>query len=260
MNNRKYVILAAVLVCSLAQIYPSVPTLTQFGNLRLFGAGSQTCCSAQTVTVYGAATIQAVPDTASLSAQLSVNGNTVAQAVAQLSTQVSCVINILTSNGLNSSNYQTSSLSVYPNTSYSNGVSTVIGQIATQSFTITLPTISPNGSNIGKLIDGLASVNGIFLNGLTFDIANKTSVFATARASAYTDAQNKALDYTTSLQLCLGQLVTVIDSYSSAPVTTEVPQQQKMMLASSNAVSTPTTVNVGTIPISYNLEAIFSYS
>lgn len=212
MNNRKYIFLAAVLVCSLAQIYPSIPALGTFANLNLYGTGSQPCCSAQTVTVFGSATIQAVPDIASLSAQLSVNGNTVAQAVAQLSTQVSCVISILTSNGLNSSNYQTSSLSVSPNTSYSNGVSTVIGQIATQSFTITLPSINPNGSNIGKLIDGLASVNGIFLNGLTFDIANKTSVFATARAAAYTDAQNKALDYTTSLQLCLGQLVSVIDS------------------------------------------------
>jgi uncharacterized protein YggE len=203
--HKELTVLSLFLLCSFSQIF--IPTLN-----------TQTCCSDQTITVYGSATVQANPDIALLSAQISVNGNSVSQAVAQLSTQVSRIISILTANGINSSNYQVTSLNVYPNTSYANGVSTVLGQIATESFSITIPVLNSNGSNIGALIDSLATVNGIILNGLSFDLSNKTSQFVLARANAYKNAQNKALDYTSSLQLSLGQLVTVIDSFSSAPV------------------------------------------
>jgi uncharacterized protein YggE len=90
-------------------------------------------------------------------------------------------LNILNANGLTEKNYQSISVSVYPNTSWINGVSTVYGQIANQYIRIDIPQIDSNGSNIGKLIDDLAAVNGIFLNGLTFDIRNKTSVFSRSR-------------------------------------------------------------------------------
>lgn len=211
----------------------------------------QTCCTDQTITVYGSATIQAAPDTATLNVQITVNSDTVKNAIAALSSQINCVITILNANGLNSSNYQTSSLSVYPNTSYSNGVSTVIGQIATESFIITIPILSPNASNVGKLIDNLATVNGIILNGLSFDIADKTDELAQARANAFSNAQKKALDYATSLQICLGQLVTIVDSYSSAPVVQ--PTDGPIMMMSNSIAATPTTINVGTIAISYNV-------
>lgn len=104
--------------------------------------------------------------------------------------------------------------------SYPNGVPTVLGQIATQTFSITIPNIDPSGGNIGKIIDSLAAIDGIILNGLSFDLADKTAVLAKARANAYANGQNKALDYTLALQLCLGQVVTVVDSYSAAPLTT----------------------------------------
>lgn len=82
--------------------------------------------------------------------------------------------------------------------------------------------MNSNGTNIGSIIDSLATINGVVLNGLSFSLSNQTAVLSQARSSAYTNAKNKALDYTTSLSLCLGQLVTVIDSYSSAPVATPV--------------------------------------
>lgn len=72
-------------------------------------------------------------------------------------------------------------MNVYPNTSWINGVSTVYGQIANQYIKIDIPQIDSNGANIGKLIDDLATVNGIILNGLSFDVKNKTSLFYKAR-------------------------------------------------------------------------------
>ena len=65
-------------------------------------------------------------------------------------------------------------MNVYPNTSWNHGVSTTHGQIANQNIRIEIPQIDADGSNIGKLIDEIATVNGITLNGISFDIRNKT--------------------------------------------------------------------------------------
>lgn len=252
----KVFVIGILVIISQGQIIaPSVSSLASsyiYQNLN-----QQTCCSDQTITVYGSSTIQAPPDTAILNVQITVSSDTVSNAIATLSAQVNTIISILNSNGLSSSNYQTSSLNVYPNTSYTDGVSTVLGQIASQSLDIKIPVLSSNGSNIGKLIDSLASVNGIILNGLSFDIVNKTDELALVRSNAFSNAQKKALDYATSLQLSLGQLVTIKDSYSSAPVV--ISSQTPILSANAAAAPIPTTINVGSISISYNLEAIYAY-
>lgn len=216
------------------------------------------CCDANTISVHGSATIQAAPDQAFIQASISINANTADQAIKKLSSSVSKVLNILNSNGLTADNYQSTGFNLYPNTSYANGVSTVVGQIASQDLKITIPSINPDGSNIGKLIDLLAAVNGIIINGLSFDIANKTAVYTQARQQAYQNAQTKAQDYAGALSLSLGQILNVVDSFSSAPVVRQVGRPMEMALKMSDA--TPTTVNVGTISISYDLDAIYGFN
>ena len=125
---------------------------------------------------------------------------------------------MLNQNGLTKDNYKVTSFSVFPNTTWQNGVSTVNGQIASQSFEIALPEIKADGSNIGKLIDELAQINNIVLNGLNFDVSDKTSYFHEAREKAFKNAKAKAYDYTNALFLTLGKVVNVKDFVSEAPV------------------------------------------
>jgi uncharacterized protein YggE len=231
-----------------SQITTSAPNILS----QLSACPTNNCCDANTITVQGSATIQATPDQASIQASLSVNADTSAQAISRLTTSVNRIISILTSNQLTADNYQTSSFSVYPNTSYANGVAKVVGQIASQSFQINIPSVSSDGSNIGRLIDSLAVVNGIVINGLSFDVKNKTSAFQRARQLAYQNAQRKAQDYAAGLQLSLGQLRYVVDSVSSAPVVSPANLPIAMaMKVSDDRVAT--SVNVGTVPINYNL-------
>jgi len=105
----------------------------------------------------------------------------------------------------------------YPNNSYADGVIKVLGHIATQSFTIPIPIINSNTVLLGKLIDLIAAVDGIVLNGVSFDVADKSDGLANARGKAFANAQRKALDYAALLNLSLGQLVQITDSYNSAP-------------------------------------------
>ena len=78
----------------------------------------------------GSSTVQADPDQAILNAKVSANGRTTEQAVNSLSKLSNQIIDILESNGITKDNYKTTSFRTYPNTSWTNGVSTVINQVA----------------------------------------------------------------------------------------------------------------------------------
>ncbi|CAM6001346.1 unnamed protein product [Sphagnum balticum] len=153
---------------------------------------------------------------------------------------------------------QVTNLNVYPNTTYNNGVTTTVGQIASESIQITIPVINNNGSYIGKIIDGVASINGIISNDLTFNLVNQTVVLQNARQAAYLNAYKKAQDYLGAAGLTLGALVRVVDQDSAAPVAAPVLNGPRVFAAA--VALTPTTINVGTIAVSYNLVSTYSYS
>lgn len=67
---------------------------------------------------------------ATLRVTLSISAPTVNDAVSRLAAQYAQVVSILRRNGLNSTNYAASSLNIYPNYSYANGQSNIVGQIA----------------------------------------------------------------------------------------------------------------------------------
>jgi uncharacterized protein YggE len=82
MVAKQLILLVVLFFTSLAQVTLS-PTYIQPPQFSLCSTTSQ-CCDANTITVYGSATIQVAPDQALLDASLSVNANTVQQAVSVL--------------------------------------------------------------------------------------------------------------------------------------------------------------------------------
>jgi uncharacterized protein YggE len=99
----KLAILLLLLGCAYSQVLPSFNT--QSFIPQYLSASLGTCCSDQTITVYGSATIDAAPDSAVLSATVSVNGDTVDRAISALAKIVSSVISVLNANGLTDKNY-----------------------------------------------------------------------------------------------------------------------------------------------------------
>ena len=88
-------------------------------------------------------------------------------------------------------------------------------------MTITIP-ITSGGSSVGLIYDSLAQVSNININGLTFDLRDKTSSFVEARKQAFLDATQKARDYANAANVNLGSILTIDDSYSVAPVSVPV--------------------------------------
>jgi len=93
-----------------------------------------------------------------------------------------------------------------------------LGQIANQNIAIEIPQISSDGSNIGKLVDSLAEVDGINIGNLVFEIKDKTTYLDTARDRAFRYAQRKAEDFSESLSLTLGKVIYVEDDFNVAPL------------------------------------------
>ena len=83
------------------------------------------------------------------------------------------------------------------------------------------------------MIDDLASIDGITINGLTFDIADKTKVFQQAREKAFENAKQKAEDYADALKLAVGKVINIVDGVSQAPVITSNSNSDMRMAAPS---------------------------
>jgi len=57
--------------------------------------------------------------------------------------------------------------------------------------------------------------------------------------------------------LSIGQVLQVVDSFSQAPVVTQAAPV--MMSFAADSVNSKTSVNVGTIPIDYSVEVVYSF-
>ncbi|MFM7859612.1 MAG: SIMPL domain-containing protein, partial [Flammeovirgaceae bacterium] len=123
-----------------------------------------------------------------------------------LAQRINAILAILKDNNIPKEDYETTSVNVFPNTTWNNGKSEIIGQIASQSLRIVIVNIGNDGQRISRLIDALATVNGIQINGISYDLADKTKAFAQARQAAYKNAQDKARDLTDALAISLGRL------------------------------------------------------
>lgn len=115
---------------NLSKDFPSInlPTITPPSIPDVFNYNSQTnpsgCkfdCGWNTISVSGSSTLNVNPDIAVINIALSENGASTNAAISKLSKKIPIVLDRLTKNGLNSSNWQTTSLNVYPNSSYVNG-------------------------------------------------------------------------------------------------------------------------------------------
>lgn len=208
-------------------------------------------CNWYSIEINGAGVLRVKPDIATLSIQINANGNTTDAAVNALSQKVSLVIATLSKNGLDSSDWKTTYLNIYPNTSYVNGTTVTYGQIAYLDMTINIPIPSSNAAIIAKIYDGLAQVPNINIYGMSFDLKDKTSAYIQARKLAYQDAVNRAKDYTKAAGVMLGSALSITDSFYLSPY--------NYYSTSPGGPSSGTSVSVGQITINYNVYVIFGY-
>jgi uncharacterized protein YggE len=175
------------------------------------------------ITVNGVGTSIVTPDAVRFFASVSVTANTNETALSNASKSANAVRVALKTATVDSKDITTSSLTVYPEYTYSqNNGQQLVGYRATQSFTV----VVRKAENVGSIIDEVvrAGGNSLQINGISPFLVNGALATEKAREAAVADATSRAKSYAKYLGTSLDGIIflTEINAPSyTFPVKTE---------------------------------------
>ncbi|MGM5066183.1 SIMPL domain-containing protein [Rhodococcus qingshengii] len=197
-----------------------------------------------TVTVTGTAAATAVPDIVRLTIGVSVTQTAVSDAfdaVARLSTALT---ETLHARGVRGADLTTAGLSVHPQTQWSDGGrQETTGFTASTTFRVVLRELEPEAANSpAAVIAACVSVGGdaIRLDGLEFDLDDRSDLATRARELAWTAAESKARQFADLADKDLVEVLEVLEDFDQI-----VPMRGRV--AAMKADSAPIAVERGEI-------------
>jgi uncharacterized protein YggE len=202
---------------------------------------------ARTVSVTGAAEVEAVPDLATVSAGVDTQAETAAAALAANSAAMTAVFAALEASGIERRDMQTSNLSLgaiwEP---YRDGEQPprVIGYQASNMVTVRVRDIT----KVGAVIDAVATAGANRLNGVAFEVADPRAAMDRAREQAVADARARAELYARAAGVTLGPVLTI-----SEPV---APSQPFFARAADSMEAAPP-IAEGTVALRAEVNVVF---
>lgn len=170
------------------------------------------------ITVTGEGQVAVVPDMATISLGVTVNGDTAKAALEANSAALAAVLERLTAAGIEAKDVQTSGLSlgpVYDYSSSSGGAQKVQGYNASNMVTVQVRSIE----QVGPVLDASVTDGANMLNGITFGLLDPVPATDEARKKAVEDARRKAALYAGAAGVELGKIVSITEGGSfGAPV------------------------------------------
>ncbi len=162
-----------------------------------------------TLTVTGKATVNAVPDQATLSLGVTTTGETAAAAMAANNDATSAVIARLIAAKVADRDMQTTGLSLNPNwVMNADGTEQVIqGYIASSTLTVRIAALE----TAGLVLDAAVTDGANTLNGLTFGLANPRPIEDDARKAAVADALARAQVLAQAAGESLGPILSITE-------------------------------------------------
>src|SRR5215471_16169257 len=145
---------------------------------------SATPPAGSTITVTGNGTVDATPDRASFDFGVTTNGATARQALSRNSSEARTIIDALKKSGVDSSDIQTTQVSLWPQTS-SDGTR-ITGYQASNSVQVTAAL-----GKSGELVDAAVGAGANNVDGPSLDTADKSSLYDRALAQALVEAKGK---------------------------------------------------------------------
>lgn len=155
----------------------------------------QSCCNLNTIKVSGNAEVKVAPDHATIEIGAESTERTTSEALNSLNTKIDQLISIIVAQGVAEGDYSTSSLRLSQVYDFQNGENILTGQKASQTLSVKIRDITDDGAAIGALIDEASRIDGLVINGVTFDQSNNTLGVKDARKAAFDAAKKKADEY-----------------------------------------------------------------
>lgn len=207
------------------------------------------------VTLSGRGRVTLEPDMAQFSIGVSETEDTTAEALAAANEKMNAILAIMKDAGVADDDIETSYLRLSPSYTWNEGERILLGQNASQDISVTIKELGENEDVLAKVIDRLASVDGIELGSISFDASDKEAAYSEARQAAVKHALAKAEDYAAAAGLKLGKVTSISegydDSYSSNSMVAEA--SGVMYAMASMASDSRTTVHAGDIEVSISV-------
>lgn len=161
-------------------------------TIRQLGVTADGQTAANTIGVSATGEAFLKPDTLTMSVAVSETAKTTKAAIKQANEKINEIREIARANGVQEDDLATSSFNLYPDYDYTNSGSVLVGQNASQTVSIKLRNIGETAEGAAKLIDEIATINNIRVNGLTFSAEDDSEAVTEARAAAMQKAKAKA--------------------------------------------------------------------
>ena len=221
-TNRKTALLALsisiIIVLVVTQIH--TPGIGQARGNDTTTTTTSTTKTPGTISVQGTGQVDVQPDRGIVTIGVTTQATTAQTAAQNNAITSSAVITALNGIGIDNSNIQTVYYDLYPQYSYSSGVSTLTGYQVTNEFRVTVvasgQTIQQLGTAIGHAIDTATASGANQIYGVEFTASS--SALQQAQLAALRDATLDASQRAHTIAAALGVNITGVVSVTTNPV------------------------------------------
>jgi uncharacterized protein len=189
--------------------------------------------------------VKIIPDTVVISAWVELrNRSTQEQAYTDMNTSIAKVQEVLKANGIEEKNVQTSQLYASAEYNYDDGKQVPNGYMANTTLTIRVEKKDTQVTN--DILDAIAKVENIRINGVDYDLADKEKVYAEARKLALEKARTKADEMAKAAGVTITGVASISESGNNYPVPMMAQNYRSMDMAGAEAKS-DTDISVGQV-------------
>ncbi len=193
-----------------------VPVL--LAGLILSACGPVLSTQAHTLSVSGVGTVSLSPDIAYINVGVHTENADLNTAVSQNNTQTQALIDALKQAGVAAEDIQTSNFSVYTNQGYDKLTGQPLETAKTFAVDNTVYVTVRDLSKMGSLLGTGISSGANNINGITFDVADKSKAMAEARQKAVANAGSLAAELAQTAGVKLGNIEDISYTQSTSPV------------------------------------------
>jgi uncharacterized protein YggE len=205
-----------VLAATLAACTPGLNTTLAGAGSPVEPASSEPQVAAppqRTLNVSGPGKVFITPDIAYINIGVHTEHEDVGQALDLNNQQAQEVVNALRNRGVDPKDIQTSSFNIYPNQQYSpSGEQLGTRYVVDNMVYVTVRDLSA----LGTLLETVVSSGANSINGISFDVEDKTQATADARKQAIDQARKLAQEMAAAAGVELGQVVNINVSISQS--------------------------------------------
>jgi len=208
------------------------------------------------ITVNGDGKALGIPDMVTINVGVSELAKTTKEAKTKADEKIAQIMDILKKNKVDDKNIKTSDLSFSPEYSWDSGKQTILGQRVRQTLTITLKNITKEDTQVTSIVDAVGEINGIEVNGITFDVEDKKELFSQARKLAIEKAEQKAKEMASLTGVTLLKPISIRDNS-----TNYMPPMYGLQNFKAESVAmdsgTGSSLPVGQLEVNVDIEVIY---